>query len=759
MSRQPTARPFARRLARAAAAAAASAAAGAPVAARAATYTWTGTGGAGTGYDWTVGSNWAGGVAPAATATDATVAFDDSGQAATSTVNVPYAIGTLSFNASAKSYTLTGNPVTLGNPSQGVGFLDQLGAAAQTINAPITLATLQGWHLSAGGGRVTFGGGVNTAGYNVAVYAADTSSTGNVLAGNVSGTGSLTMFGSGDFVSGTEDAGVLTLTGTNTYTGGTTLGSLGVLALGSAGALGTTGPINFAFGVLRFSAANTTDYSARIAPYANPNEFNEIAPYFLDTNGQNVTFASLSAGTAATPAAGLAKIGAGTLTLSGTSAVAGYVSVDGGTLAIVESPSTTTAPVKSVVVDGTAFVPATLALSGTAAVNVAAAADAYGDVFDVQVGLAGFGTVNQSAGTVAVSGPAPNSRVEVAVDGGSNGQYLLSGGAVTAATAVDVGEGGTGTFNQSGGTVSTPRVVVGDQNGSSGAYALTAGTLTATTLQIAANAGAAGSFTLGGTGTLVVGAVTAGGGTAAFHFDGGTFQPSASLVLSGLTPLDVRAGGAVFNVPAGLSLAVGQPLTHDATAGAPATDGGLTLNAGLLTLSAANTYTGPTVVNGGYLTLNDPTGSATGTGTVTVNNSGVLGGAGSVAGSLTVNAGGVVTGTPTVGGAATVYGTVIPGVSGTGGRVTFAGGLTLAAGSAVDVTLGGPTAGTGYGQLAVAGGPAALGGSLVLTLAAGFHPAIGGQFVVVDHAGSAATTGSFVNAGFGGFVADGTGDV
>ena len=43
---------------------------------------------------------------------------------------------------------------------------------------------------------------------------------------------------------------------------------------------------------------------------------------------------------------------------------------------------------------------------------------------------------------------------------------------------------------------------------------------------------------------------------------------------------------------------------------------------GTLTLSGANTYTGGTAVNGGTLLVNNALGSGTGTGAVTVTNSG-----------------------------------------------------------------------------------------------------------------------------------------
>ena len=100
-------------------------------------------------------------------------------------------------------------------------------------------------------------------------------------------------------------------------------------------------------------------------------------------------------------------------------------------------------------------------------------------------------------------------------------------------------------------------------------------------------------------------------GTARVYFDGGTYAPYGAAVanrtLSGLTAAYIGAGGATIDLSrAGDAYTVAQPLLHDPDLAG--TDGGLRVTGGgTLVLAGANTYAGPTVLDGSTLDLNGRT--------------------------------------------------------------------------------------------------------------------------------------------------------
>lgn len=111
-------------------------------------------------------------------------------------------------------------------------------------------------------------------------------------------------------------------------------------------------------------------------------------------------------------------------------------------------------------------------------------------------------------------------------------------------------------------------------------------------------------------GTLTVGQVfigaLAGGSTATntFNFNGGTLKAiiANTTFMTGLTTANVQAGGAKIDTNS-FDITIGQALIHDPALDVTP-DGGLTKSsAGLLTLTAPNTYTGDTTISGGTLRI------------------------------------------------------------------------------------------------------------------------------------------------------------
>ena len=112
--------------------------------------------------------------------------------------------------------------------------------------------------------------------------------------------------------------GILTLSGTNTYIGGTDLAA-GTIAAGAVGALGTGG--------ISFSTGTTLDLTAS-GTFANYIDMAANATINVGT-GIGATLSNVVAGSGT-----LTKSGAGTLTLTGTQTGTGATTVSAGTLAV-----------------------------------------------------------------------------------------------------------------------------------------------------------------------------------------------------------------------------------------------------------------------------------------------------------------------------------------------------------------------------------------------------------------------------------------
>ena len=391
----------------------------------------------------------------------------------------------------------------------------------------------------------------------------------------------------------------------------------------------------------------------------------------------------------------------------------------------------------------------------------------------------GTGVFTQSGGTATLGG--------VYFVGGAStakGTLNLNGGTLNVPSIAlgDTG-GGTSTFNFNGGTLQPtssngttffPNVLTAANVRNGGAIINTAGfNVTVGQRLVHSTLGGDnatdGGLTKSGTGTLTLsGANTYTGPTTV---NGGTLQVGVASVAGTSGALGLNSAVSLANV-AGTTLALNNlntqigSLTGGGTTGGNVTlgsatltvggnntspaayagvisgTGGLTKNGtGTLTLSGANTYNGATTVSAGTLLADNTAGSATGTGALTVQSGGTLGGTGAVAGAVTVQSGGRLD----------------AGNAGATGMLTLASNLSLNTGATLGVQLGGTTAGTGYDQIRVAG-TLTLGGTLSVTETSGFKLTLDQTFVIVDHTGTSLVTTAFANVPAGGLYTDAAGN-
>ncbi len=257
-----------------------------------------------------------------------------------------------------------------------------------------------------------------------------------------------------------------------------------------------------------------------------------------------------------------------------------------------------------------------------------------------EVGNAGTGTFNQSAGNNTING---ENGLFVGEKSGSNGEYLLSGtGSLSVAGGNElVGVSGAGTFNQSGGNnIITGGLNIGYQAGSSGNYIL-GGT---STLSVTSAAGAAGE-TIGynGTGTFTqTGGTNTASGVLYLGYQAGssgTYSLSATGSLSNTGNVyvgyngtgDFNQTGGTNTIAGGNSLLIGQNTgsigTYSLGGSGMLTDNGSGIGGEYVGYDSTGTFTqtgGTNTISGGFSLLvgtfsgSNGTYALSGTGTLSV---------------------------------------------------------------------------------------------------------------------------------------------
>ncbi len=270
---------------------------------------------------------------------------------------------TLQFNAAISNFSapifigefITGTIDTDGNNSTissvitdgggGSGSLQKIGAGTLTLSGMnnysadtrITAGTLSVSsveNLSINNPFVLFSGD-STLQFNAAIMsfsapiAINSAITGTIdTDGNNSTISSVIADGTGAGTLQKIGAGMLTLSGTNTYSGGTLINA-GTLSISTAGNLSTHTPS------LKFTGDSALQFNAAISNFSAPIAINSAITGTIDTDGNNSTISSVIAD--GTGAGTLQKISAGTLTLSGTNTYSGGTQLNAGTLSVSSS--------------------------------------------------------------------------------------------------------------------------------------------------------------------------------------------------------------------------------------------------------------------------------------------------------------------------------------------------------------------------------------------------------------------------------------
>lgn len=561
-----------------------------------------------------------------------------SGFSSSNAAGVQVAFGTTGSPTALSWGTAPFNPATLVlNESTATGplaFLNaiNLGASARTVNVNADTATISGI-LSGTGGGLTKGG-----------------------------------------------TGTLVLSGTNSYTGATTInaGVLSVGTLANGGAASGIGQSTNAASNLVLGDG-TLQYTGGTVGINRAFTINAgtTGTFDVATAGTNLTIS----GAAANTSGALTKTGAGTLTLSGGNSYTGLTTVSAGTLAYGANnviADTGTVRVSSGTLNIATYtdtVAGVQLLSGsiTGTSGVLTSSSAY----DMQSGtasaiLAGSVALNKTTGgTVTLSG-----------NNTYSGVTTISGG------TLQVGDGGTtGTLGTNGAIVDNGNLTVNRSNPVtfgqiiSGSGSLTQAGPGTTTLTNSANSYtglttvSVGTLAYGANNVISTGAVTVNGSSA-------TLALGAYTDTVGTVTLD--GGGSITGnaLTTGLTTNTGTFEMKSGSVSAVLSGTGA-LNkttGGTVTLSGANTYTGLTTIEAGTLDVS-----------------------GSIASAVDVNSGGTLAGSGRLGGLATVQvkagGTIAPGTGHSAGTLTTVGQIWSPQGKyEVDITaVTGDGAQTGVG--------------------------------------------------------------
>jgi len=610
---------------------------------------------------------------------------------------------------------ISSSTVTDGIVKAGTGLLILSATNSYTGSTVINAGTLQ---LGTGTGGSAAGSINSTSGViNNGVLAYNRS--GSISPGySISGTGVVNQIG----------VGTTSLSGTNTYSGGTNVNTGGLTFLNTSAkpASGTTtvaAGATLGLGVATSGSFFTSGDVDSLFAGTMTNVTNSTASNVgIDTTAGNFTYATSVAATTR----GLTKLGANTLTLTGVNSYTGTTMVSNGVLRFA---SASALPGGIGATGGTSA----LLFNGGVIGLTAGSGDFTRSIGGVSPSSAQVGWVSGATGGFAAFGgnrqvnfggsDTPASLTWSSTNGVLGGGLILSDS--TSDSTITV-------LNPISLSNSSSSRTITVNDGSAEVDAVMAGVLSSQTTsgngtRLVKNG--AGTLALTAANTYISGTTSAGTTISAGTLQLGNGGTTGSLLYIASTTginSDVSiAAAATFAFNRSNALVVANVIT-----GA----GSVTqIGTGTTTLSAANTYSGGTSVTQGALLVTNTTGSATGTGSVSTASGTTLGGTGTIS--------------PTGSGSVLIAGTLAPGTAGAGaGTLNFTpvdGNVTMQTGSAITFELSANQANdkivfnaSGSGVMDFS---AMTAGSLSVTFVGGYTPALNDSFDLLDWAAVSGT--------------------
>lgn len=388
---------------------------------------------------------------------------------------------------------------------------------------------------------------------------------------------------------GNQGTGVLTMNGTSSFSGGTSILNVGYQA--GNGTINLNSGTFTLGGELRVGATNVNSSAAGSGT--------------VNVAGGSMTLGALTLGRAndiTGKMSGTMNVSGGTATSNG-SAIIGFQGdgTAGGTLNVTGG-TFTGAATGGIVIVGTAG-------SGRGVVNVNGGTFTSVNDMTMAENASSSGSFNLTTGTVNF-GTTAEKWLRINNGSSGNGSITINGGTFNLNTNSDIRFGAAAGATGNNSITINGGIMQGQTGNANGMASLTS----VIDMNQNATGAANNTFNLNG-GTLLIGQVLTtqannAGGTRTFNFNGGTLKAAGNTTAffnlgsgTGSARANVRNAGAVINSN-GFNVTISQPLLHSNIGGDSATDGGLAKQgSGTLTLSGANTYTGATVINGGTLAL------------------------------------------------------------------------------------------------------------------------------------------------------------